>query len=411
MPIINIQYEKATVLQGRIWTRDFSLLMVSLLLVSCANYFFASSIAIYANAISDSATLASMVTSAFYFGSVGMRLVNGTLVQHHGSRLLMVLGAATCAFACLANNLAVSIGLLLALRVAHGIGYSVFSTASGTAASYLVPKSRIAEGMGYFTIGNVLAMAVGPAVALALVADGTTGEFHVLFLVAAGICAVAVGLSAVIRPGRGDAPRCGIKPDESGLPKTFLGFEKGVVSPALISFLMSFAYSPVIVYLTSYGIARGWGGVGMAFTAYAVGLLGSRLFTGRLSDTLGPDVVMVPAYCLGAAALVIIALAAEFWQVCVAMVLLGLCIGAYNPQINVFCISRCSEQRRGTATAAFNGASDLGLAMGSAVSGLLISSLGYTFTYLQGAVICGATLVIYLLTLAGSKGRKARSAR
>lgn len=397
-------------MRGRIWTRDFTFLMVSLLLVSCANYFFASSIAIYARAITDSVAFAGMVTSAFYFGSVGMRLVNGTLVQRHGSRPLMVIGAAACALACLANNAAASIGVLLALRVAHGVGYSVFSTASGTAASYLVPKGRIAEGMGYFTIGNVLAMAMGPAIALALVADGTVDEFHILFIVAAVICTAAIALSAVIRPGEGDAPRCEVRADEGGLPPTFLGFERGVVSPALISFLMSFAYSPVIVYLTSYGIARGWGGVGMAFTAYAAGLLGSRLFTGRLSDTLGPDVVMVPAYCLGAAALAIIALAAEFWQVCVAMVLLGLCIGAYNPQINVFCISRCSERRRGTATAAFNGASDLGLAMGSAVSGLIIPALGYTYTYLQGAVICGATLVIYLLTLSGL-GKWARKDR
>jgi predicted MFS family arabinose efflux permease len=70
----------------------------------------------------------------------------------------------------------------------------------------------------------------------------------------------------------------------------------------------------------------------------------------------------------------------------------------------VFCISRCSERRRGTATATFNGANDLGLALGSAVSGLLIPALGYTYVYLQGAAVCEPALVIYLLTL--SNGRR-----
>ena len=86
------------------------------------------------------------------------------------------------------------------------------------------------------------------------------------------------------------------------------------------------------------------------------------------------------------------------------MVVMGLCVGAYNPQINVLCISRCSEARRGTATAAFNGASDLGLAMGSALTGLLIERYGYRFTFLNGAFICFLTMFVYLFFLSEHAG-------
>lgn len=392
--------------KNRIWTKDFTFLMAGLLMVACANYYFASSIAVYAGLIGRSGAYAGVLTASFYFGSVGMRLVNGTLVQRFGSKRLMIVGAALCMLACLAHNFVSAAAVLVLCRVLHGCGYSIFSTASGTAASYLVPPDRLAEGMGYFTIGNVLAMALGPSIALWIVSGGTMGEFHRLFWSAAAICAAALALSCLIRSDGGGAGKVRRGEDRPELPATFMGFEKGVVLPSLISFLMTFSYSPVIVYLAAYGLTKGWTNIGAAFTMYALGLLGSRLFTGRLSDRRGPDCVMLPAYFLGAAALCIIAFCGALWQLYAAMVLLGLCIGAYNPQINVFCITRCSAERRGTATAASNGAGDLGLAVGSAVTSIFIKSLGYKFTFLQGACGCLATLVIYFFTMSGFAQRR-----
>jgi MFS family permease len=387
----------------KIWTRDFTFLMIGLLLISCANYFFASSIAVYAKLISSSGVYAGLLTSSFYFGSVAMRLVNGTLVQKYGARRLMLIGAVLCFSACMAHNFAGTILVLVIFRIIHGIGYSVFSTASGTAASYIVPPKRIAEGMGYYTIGNVLAMALGPAIALSIVSEESRVQFHQLFCIAAVICGVAVVLVLLMKPNGTARPAIGEKSgaasDAADLPRTFLGFEKGVLLPTLISFMMSFSYAPVIVYLTAYGLTKGWKNVGFAFTMYAAGLLSSRLIAGKISDRRGADYVMYPAYIMGITALVMIALCPNESCLYAAMVILGLCVGGYNPQINVFCISRCSEERRGTATAAFNGACDLGLALGSTISGILISIIGYRGVYFIGAAVCFTAMLIYSRTL------------
>ena len=377
--------------------------MIGLLLISCANYFFASSIAVYAKLISSSGVYAGLLTSSFYFGSVAMRLVNGTLVQKYGARRLMLIGAVLCFSACLAHNFAGTILVLVIFRIIHGIGYSVFSTASGTAASYIVPPKRIAEGMGYYTIGNVLAMALGPAIALSIVSEESRVQFHQLFCIAAVICGVAVVLVLLMKPNGTARPAIGEKSgaasDAADLPRTFLGFEKGVLLPTLISFMMSFSYAPVIVYLTAYGLTKGWKNVGFAFTMYAAGLLSSRLIAGKISDRRGADYVMYPAYIMGITALVMIALCPNEPCLYAAMVILGLCVGGYNPQINVFCISRCSEERRGTATAAFNGACDLGLALGSTISGILTSIIGYRGVYFIGAAVCFTAMLIYSRTL------------
>ena len=332
-----------------------------------------------------------------------MRLVNGTLVQKYGARRLMLIGAVLCFSACLAHNFAGTILVLVIFRIIHGIGYSVFSTASGTAASYIVPPKRIAEGMGYYTIGNVLAMALGPAIALSIVSEESRVQFHQLFCIAAVICGVAVVLVLLMKPNGTARPAIGEKSgaasDAADLPRTFLGFEKGVLLPTLISFMMSFSYAPVIVYLTAYGLTKGWKNVGFAFTMYAAGLLSSRLIAGKISDRRGADYVMYPAYIMGITALVMIALCPNEPCLYAAMVILGLCVGGYNPQINVFCISRCSEERRGTATAAFNGACDLGLALGSTISGILISIIGYRGVYFIGAAVCFTAMLIYSRTL------------
>lgn len=392
-------------MREKIWTKDFTFLMIGLLLISCANYFFASSIAVYAKLISSSGVYAGLLTSSFYFGSVAMRLVNGTLVQKYGARKLMLVGAVLCFSACLAHNFAGTILVLVIFRIIHGIGYSVFSTASGTAASYIVPPKRIAEGMGYYTIGNVLAMALGPAIALAIVSKETRAQFHQLFGVATIICVIAIILVLLMKPEcehPAEDKEKDLGSSSKELPPTFLGFEKGVLLPTLISFMMSFSYAPVIVYLTAYGLTKGWRDVGFAFTMYAIGLLSSRLIAGRISDRHGADYVMYPSYLMGITALVMIAFCPNEPCLYIAMVILGLCVGGYNPQINVFCISRCTKERRGTATAAFNGACDLGLALGSTMSGIMIGIVGYPAVYLMGAGMCFAAMLIYRQTLSGN---------
>ncbi len=315
----------------------------------------------------------------------------------------MLIGAFLSMFACAAHNFAGTVIVLVIFRTIHGIGYSIFSTASGTAASYLVPPKRLSEGMGYYTIGNVLAMALGPAAALAIVSEETIAQFHHLFVTAAVICGSAFILVLFMNSDHRQSVENVQTGTKKHLPKTFLGFEKGVILPVIISFMMSFSYAPVIVYLTSYGLEKGWTNVGFAFTMYAVGLLSSRLVAGRISDRMGPDYIMYPAYILAVSALLMIAFCQNVYILYTAMAILGLCVGAYNPQINVFCISRCSEARRGTATAAFNGACDLGLAIGSTVSGVFIHSLGYSKIYLFCAFICLSAMVVYFFTLSDSR--------
>lgn len=390
----------------KIWTRKFFFLMISLLLMAGANYYFASTVALYAKLITPSGFYIGLAAAAFYVASVSMRLINGTLVQNFGSYRIMMISAAIGTIVCYMHQYATTIFLLIILRIMHGFAYSMFNTASGTAASFLVPRSRISEGIGYFAIGNVLALAIGPVIALMIIKDGTFNEFQRLFMVASIFCAVAFLLVSEISKKSTKVPLTLQKINKDNLPPTFIGFEKGVLLPVIISFMMTFSYAPVFVYLAGYGLSRGWGSIGNAYFMYAAGLLLSRLFAGRLGDKYGADYVIYPALICGIVSLYNIALCRSVWELYLAMTLMGMCVGAFNPLMNVFCILRCSAARRGTATAAFNGSVDLGLGTGSMVAGLFLAKFGYIHIYLAGSVGLILTLLAYTFMLSSLVHRK-----
>ena len=58
------------------------------------------------------------------------------------------------------------IGVLLLIRVIHGIGYSASTNATGTIVADVVPKERRAQGIGYYGFVTAASLALGPAAAL-----------------------------------------------------------------------------------------------------------------------------------------------------------------------------------------------------------------------------------------------------
>ena len=397
----------------KLWTRDFILLAFGVLFIAFANYFFAASIAIYTETITNSAAYAGVVSGVFYIVSVGLRPVNGILVDKYGCRKMLIASTLLCTAACFCQNFATTLAVLLICRVLHGAGFSAYTTAGGTAAANTVPQERLSEGMGYYTLGVVLATALGPSIALSIIPNNTTPEFHILFDVAAAVCAISLLLTLCLSYGTSTptaTAHAAAKSKEeqrsaSALPRTFLGFEAGVIWPAVIGCLTLFAYSSVMMFLALYGETKGWSNVGGFFTVYAVTMMLSRLFAGRISDKHGPDIVMLPAFVGGAACYAAIPFCQTLWQLCLTALPLGLAQGITNPQINVFCVSRCTRERRGTATAAYYGSLDLGVALGSIGVGLLIDAAGYRVTYLTAAGVSILALVIYLFTLSRWVGK------
>src|SRR5690606_33802852 len=104
--------------------------------------------------------------------------------------------------------------------------------------------------------------------------------------------------------------------------------EPGAAPTAIVASLYSLGYAGIVTFLATLAVDRGFGAVASLFFAvYAGTVLVSRLFTGRLMDRRGANVVMLPAFILFAAGLAAIAAADHVWVLLTAAVLVGLGYG------------------------------------------------------------------------------------
>jgi len=89
-------------------------------------------------------------------------------------------------------------------------------------------------------------------------------------------------------------------------------------------------------------------------------------------------------------------------------VLIGIAHGIVLPSVNAILFKRCSPKRRGTASAAFYSAIDLGVALGSPILGAIADVADYNILYYAASAFCAIALVIYVF-LASDKRYAAKA--
>lgn len=169
------------------WLVNFAQFMVFYLLVTI--------MALYAvQQFGASDTAGGFASSSFVVGATIARLFSGYLVDAAGRKKSLLVSLVLVTVACAAYFVAHSLALLIVVRIIHGLGYAVASTAVMAVAQSVIPEHRRAEGTGYFALGTTLATAFGPAAGLAIV--GASG-YNTIFVVvlSLAVCAVALALA------------------------------------------------------------------------------------------------------------------------------------------------------------------------------------------------------------------------
>ena len=371
-----------------LWTKGFVLLMAVNLLYFLGFQLVLVSVPLLAVKLGGGNASAGLVMGCFTAGAMLVRPVTGWALDAYGRRSLLILGTAIGLAVILAHELVAGILLLLFLRFLHGIGFGTATTAAGTLASDLVPRSRLGEGMGLFTLAMSVPLAVAPAVGLALVADG---DFTVLFLVAGGLTALSLVLASVMRTPRRE--RSGVRISLSSM------VERTSLFPASMMFLLATTYGPLIAFIALYGQERGIGNVGPFFTVYAIALGVTRPLSGRLADRYGYEPSAAAGMLLAAAGLLTLAFAQSIGGLLAAALLYGIGFGTAQPSLQALVIYRVSPARRGAATAAFFTSYDMGMTTGSIVGGFMAAVVALSGVYLLAAGVAMsafACLVVFI---------------
>lgn len=381
----------------KIWTRDFTIICIANFFIFLGFQMTLPTLPLFVKELGGSDQSIGWIVGIFTFSALIFRPYAGQLLETKGRKFVYMFGLVIFALTVGAFAIATSIVALLMIRFIQGIGFGFSSTATGTIATDLIPSNRRGEGMGYFGLSGNLSLAFGPVLGLALV-DVIT--FPQLFLVSAGIVVVAIIISSFVKYKKVER-----LPDKSTTVK-FDIFEKTAIEPSILLFFLTFTFGGIASFLPLYATQKGVEGIELYFLMYAIFLMISRTFAGRIYDLRGHIYVFPPGVIMIFVAMILLAWLPNTILLIVAASIYGLGFGSVQPALQAWAVDKAANNRKGMANATFFSFFDLGIGIGAIIFGWIAQHFGYGYIYITSAVSVFASLMIYIALLVKAKQRE-----
>lgn len=347
--------------------------------------------------LSSSVTIVGIVASAFAVTSILSRPLVGIVGTILRDRLILCISAAILMIAYGLFGFAKSVPAIAIGRLIQGAGMAFVGPICLTIASNSLPRDRIASGIAVFSIGQAAANAFGPSIGLWILSKI---GYSAAFFTSSTIMLMALIISLTI-PRGSDKKRISCKVSIESF------IEKKALTPAIIFFFLGGAYSCIVSYIVLYGESRGIQNCGVFFSAYAVFVIISRFFSGRIGDKYGVFYVIVLGMICFFISFHVISVSSDIGMFIFAGAFSALGYGICQPSVQALCMMRVPEQRRNTAGNTCYLGVDVGyLAMPTVAGGIinyaqsggkdLVESYIFMYRAISLAIVCA--LVIYIFS-------------
>ena len=358
----------------KIWTKGFIAIFAFHFILMGAMYSTLVTVGNYTIEKYDvNPSIAGFTASIFIVGVLVGRAVTGYQINHLGARKIMIIGTGLYFLTYILYFFDFGLTFLLATRLLNGLATGIISTALNTLATISVPEERRGEGISYFSLSMVVASAVGPFIAFLLL-EVITFE---MMLVYVGILMVLVVLMIPMIKINNVTRETAVKPTK------FILIEKNSLRMLMPIFLMGLAYSSVLSFLNTYAIEIDVvTAASFFFIVYAVAVLSTRPFTGRLIDQQGPNMVIYPTFILMALGFLLLGSTTSGLLILVAGFIIGLGFGNFQSAAQIICVKVAPRENVGLATSTYFIILEIGLGFGPILLGLLIPFVGYGGMYL-----------------------------
>lgn len=375
-------------MKDRLWTRDFIIVFIFNFFIMLAMFLLMVTISGYAiEAFGISTSNAGLAAGIFIVGSLIGRIVTGHQLSLMGARKIMYIGTVMFIVTYGMYFFAGNFWMLLAVRFLNGFANGVATTAVGTIAALALPQARRGEGIGYFSLSFVMATAIGPYLAFSLL---EYVDYQMLFLLVFIVVLIASVFTIFIKTDNETI-------DLSKEPKPRFQFlDKDALPAATTILIVCLAHSTIFSFIALFADQQGIGAAASYFfLIYAVMMLITRPFTGRLMDLKGANIIVYPALALYFIAYIVLGNATTGWMLLLAGALIGLGYGNFQSIIQALCIKLADRRNVGLATSTFFICLDFGLGVGSYIFGQLVPLLGYGGLYSSMTIIVAIAAVMY----------------
>ena len=310
--------------------------------------------------------------------------LTGAIADRVGSRQVLIVSSVALTAFSICYAVLTDYRLMLALSLLHGVFWSGLLSASSAYMTNLLPERRRAEGIGYWGLSTVLAMAVAPSVGFWIYRRG-----WLWLCVLCAILNVAMGIIAW-RLHEQRRPHHGGKAAPGGL------LEWRVLAMSVSLFLYSFGYGGITSFAAMYAEANGVSPRGIYLTMLALVILITRPVAGRLGDRFGYKRIFMPCLVLISAGLACLAVGGTRpWMIASAIVF-GTGFGTAYPVYVGYVMQHVSPARRGAAFGAMLAAFDTGIGTGSTSMGWLIQHVGFRVAFGVAAALSALALPYFV---------------
>jgi len=385
----------------RLFTKDFALIWFANFLIFLGFQMTLPTIPIFVSELGGSDQIIGVIVGVFTFSALLIRPYVGHALETKGRGAIYLFGLALFVVSVGTFGFITSITLLILMRIIQGIGWGFSSTASGTIATDLIPAHRRGEGMGYYGLSGNLALAIGPALGLTL-ADVIS--FTQLFLITALLGLFAFILSLFISYKKVE------KAPERTRVTRFDVVEKSALHPAIILMFVTLTFGGITTFLPLYAMERDVSGIQLYFVTYALFVMLSRVFAGRVYDRRGDVYVVPPGITLIIIAMLLLAWLPNTFVLVLGGALYGLGFGTIQPALQAWAVNAAPANRKGMANATFFSAFDFGIGIGALLFGQVAYLLNYTFIYIISACSVFIALLYYLFLLVTGRRSSYRQA-
>ena len=340
-----------------------------------------------------------LIVGVFSFGVLVVRPVVGRLLDTRGRRVVLILGSALAAVMAPLYLWLTAVGLLVAVRVIHGVGLSAFTGGWVTLATDLSPPERRTEFMGYLSAATTLAFAVGAPVGIEI---ANRLGYAALFWTVSGTAVISAALAAALRePQRPSAVT------QPGHYRAAIA-RRQVVVPAVTLLLATTTIGAVFAFLPILLEQRRPNDFSLFFVVHAVTSVVVRVIIGRAARAIGDRPMVwtgLVIHALGIASLPLIQGRASMIG---AAALFGMGFAILWPALYGLVANDAAEAARGMVLSFFLAAFDLGMGVGALVSGPIVAQAGIPALMNGMAVVPLVAVALFVAGLGRRSGTPVR---
>ena len=394
---------------NRIWTKEYVLLMASNFFVAINFYALLATGAIFAiDELGTSETQGGIAAGIFVVGSLSARIVISRYANRIGFKRTIIIGLSALVISSALLFIVNSFVLLCIVRFLCGASFGVNNNTMFAEVTLIIPNDRKGEGLGWFSLSQILGIALGPFFAVSLLNLYSFREvFMMTFFSGAAAFAFYLVLSSYkdrkakptnLKEFQNSETIPAPQKQERGI---WQFFEPSAVKISILCFLIYIGYSNYMAFAAVYLTVSGAVNISsVVFLASAGAMLVLRPFVGKSFDLRGPNLMLTCGFIFLSGGLLIFSLGNTTAVFLSAAILIGLGLTSLQGTTVSIVVTNAPRHRLTVANATYFLAFDLGSAVGPTLGGRIAEFTSFSALYTVCAIVVIACLPLYFGVLA-----------